>query len=153
VMDGNGYEGSTRYAGRTHIDSLFMATLPELEGQPTEFVFTRDNVDSVFGIVTLDAYAAELRSDAISDLSDTARRLATASLDRGAEKGALRIWHRPDALICDVADDTVIHDVLIGRRSLHAEGQDSLRRANQLCDLVQVRSGPFGTTVRLHMWK
>jgi hypothetical protein len=153
VMNGKRYERNSLYGGRTHIDSLFTATLPELAGQPTEFLFTRDNLESVFGIVTLDAYAAELRSDRISDLASTVRRLATASFDRAAEKGVLRIWHRPDALICDVADDTVLDDVLVGRRLLRADAPDSLWQANQVCDLVQVRSSSAGTTVRLHMWK
>ncbi len=153
VLDGSRYEGSSHYAGRTHIDALFTAALPDLEGQPTEFMFSRDTLDSVFGIVTLDAYAAELRSDKISDLAGTIRRLAGASLDRAAEKGVLRIWHRPDALICDVSDDTVIDDVLVGRRSLKVYASDGLWQANQVCDLVQVRSGPSGTTVRLHMRK
>jgi len=153
VMDGRRYEGSSRYAGRTHIDSLFAETLPDLEGEPTEFVFSRDNVESVFGVVTLDAYAAELRSDHISDLAGTARRLAAASVKRGAKQGTLRIWHRSDALICDISDDTVVDDVLVGRRSLRADASDGLWQANQFCDLVQVRSGGFGTTVRLHVRK
>jgi MEDS: MEthanogen/methylotroph, DcmR Sensory domain len=153
VLNGNSYEANSLYGGRTHIDALFGAALPELDGQPTEFPFTPDNVESVFGIVTLDAYAAELRSDKISDLSATVRRLAAASLDRSAEKGVLRIWHRPDALICDVSDDTTIDDVLVGRRSLQADASDGLWQANLVCDLVQVRSDSSGTTVRLHMWK
>jgi len=153
VLEGRRYESNSRYGGRTQIDALFTAALAELEGQPTEFVFTRDNVESVFGIVTLDAYAAELRSDKISDISSTVRRLAVASVERGAKQGVLRIWHRPDAMICDVWDDTVIEDVLIGRRSLQADATDGLWQANQHCDLVQVRSAQSGTTVRLHIWK
>jgi MEDS: MEthanogen/methylotroph, DcmR Sensory domain len=153
VLEGRRYESNSRYGGRTQIDFLFAASLSELEGQPTELVFTRDNVESVFGVVTLDAYAAELRSDRISDIAGTVRRLSAASLDRGAQQGVLRIWHRPDALICDVSDDTVIDDVLIGRRSIQAEAADGLWYANQHCDLVQVRSAQSGTTVRVHIWK
>ena len=86
----------------------------------------------MFGIVTLDAYAAGLGSDKISDLASTVRRLATASLSRGATRGTVRIWHSPQALVCDICDDTLIDDVLVGRRSLHADGPDGLWQANEL---------------------
>ena len=36
--------------------------------------------------------------------------------------------------------------------SIHLPGGRGLRIANQLCDLVQIRSTPEGTTVRLHMY-
>jgi hypothetical protein len=56
-------------------------------------------------------------------------------------------------MICDVSDDTVIEDFLIGRRSQQADASDGLWQANQRCDLVQVRSAESGTTVRVHIWK
>jgi hypothetical protein len=153
VLEGNHPRGHSLYGGRTHVEAMFEAGLPPLAGDPGESIFTREDVDRVFGIVTLDAYAAGLGSDKISDLAGTVRRLAVASLSRGATQGTVRMWHSPQALVCEVCDDTLIDDVLIGRRSLHADGRDGLWQANELCDLVQVRSGPAGTTVRLHMWK
>ena len=56
-------------------------------------------------------------------------------------------------MICDVRDDTVIDDVLIGRRPEQADATDGLWQANGHCDLVQVRSAESGTTVRVHIWK
>jgi hypothetical protein len=153
VMEGNHPHGHSLYGGRTHVEAMFEAGLAPLAGDPGESIFTREDVNRVFGIVTLDAYAAGLGSDKISDLAGTVRRLAVASLSRGATQGTVRIWHSPQALVCEVCDDTRIDDVLIGRRSVHADGPDGLWQANELCDLVQVRSGPAGTTVRLHMWK
>ncbi|HKH56079.1 MAG TPA: MEDS domain-containing protein [Propionibacteriaceae bacterium] len=153
VMEGNHSRGHPLYGGRTHVDAMFEAELPPLGGEPGESIFTLENVESLFGIVTLDAYAAGLGSDKISDLASTVRRLGAASLSRGATQGRLRIWHSPQALVCEVSDDTVIDDVLVGRRSMHADGPDGLWQANELCDLVQVRSGPAGTAVRLYIWK
>ena len=153
VLEGSHPRGHPLYGGRTHVDALFEAELAPLAGDPGESIFTRENVDSVFGIVTLDAYAAGLGSDQISDLAGTVRRLAVASLSRGATQGTVRIWHSPQALVCEVCDDTRIDDVLVGRRSPQADGPDGLWQANEVCDLVQVRSGLAGTTVRLHMWK
>jgi hypothetical protein len=153
VVEGSHSRGHPLYGGRTHVEAMFEAELAPLAGDPGESIFTRENVESMFGIVTLDAYAAGLGSDKISDLASTVRRLAGASLSRGATQGTVRIWHSPQALVCDVCDNTLIDDVLVGRRSLHADGPDGLWQANELCDLVQVRSGPAGTTVRLHIWK
>jgi hypothetical protein len=153
VMEGSHSRGHPLYGGRTHVEAMFEADLHPLPGEPGESVFTLENVENMFGIVTLDAYAAGLGSDKIADLASTVRRLAAASLGRGATHGTLRIWHSPQALVCDVSDDTVIDDVLVGRRSMQADGADGVWQANELCDLVQVRSGPAGTLVRLHMWK
>jgi len=57
------------------------------------------------------------------------------------------------ALICEVSDDTMIDDVLAGRRAIVSTDRDGLSSANRKCDLVQLRSTVSGTTVRLHMWK
>ena len=71
---------------------------------------------------------------------------------RGAE-GTIRIWNAPDAYICEVSDETVVEDLLHGRRIPLGDDHDGLWRANQLCDLVQMRSTPSGTTVRVHAWR
>ena len=153
VMEGSRSRGHSLYGGRTHVDAMFGAELCPLPAEAGQSVFTSEDVESVFGIVTLDAYAAGLASDRIADLAGTVRRLAVASLGRGAPQGTLRIWHSPHALVCEVADETLLDDVLVGRRAVQADGADALWQANKQCDLVQVRSGRDGTTVRLHMWK
>ena len=52
-----------------------------------------------------------------------------------------------------MADDGVIADPLVGRQTPSPEraGGRGLWLANQLCDLVQIRSGASGTVVRLHV--
>jgi hypothetical protein len=103
--------------------------------------------------VTLEAYGAGLWSDKVTDLAATTRRLASCSLRRGTAQGAIRIWDLPYAFICEVSDDTLIDDVLAGRRAVVSSDRDGLSSANRKCDLVQLRSTCSGTTVRLHMWK
>ena len=56
-------------------------------------------------------------------------------------------------MVCEVADDTVVDDPLTGRRVPFEEDHDALWVANQLCDLVQLRSTEDGTSVRVHSWK
>ena len=80
--------------------------------------------------------------------------VATNSIRHGGGGGTLRIWRQEDALVCEVTDPGHITDPLVGRRtpSPATEAGRGLWLANQLCDLFQVRSGPGGTTIRLHSW-
>jgi hypothetical protein len=153
VMDGDSYQGNSQYGGRAHVEAMFGSDLPELDGKPAEYTFTRESVDRVFNIVTLEAYGAGLWSDKVTELAATARRLASCSVRRGAMEGTIRMWDAPHALICEVSDNTMIDDVLAGRRALVSSDRDGLSSANRRCDLVQLRSTNSGTTVRLHMWK
>jgi hypothetical protein len=60
----------------------------------------------------------------------------------------------PDALVVEVRDTGTIEDPLIGRTMPDFGGVSGrgIWMANQLCSLVQVRSGRDGTQVRLHTW-
>ena len=58
-------------------------------------------------------------------------------------------------MLCEITDPAVIDNPMTGRvrRTRHGTVVDrrdrAIRLANELCDLVQVRSGPDGTTVRI----
>ena len=56
-------------------------------------------------------------------------------------------------LVCSVRDRGRIEDPLVGRERPRAEQASGrgLWIANQLCDLVQIRSGELGTEVRMRM--
>ncbi len=79
--------------------------------------------------------------------------LATNSIRHGGGSGVLRVWREPEVLICEVTDHGHFEDPLVGRRRPAGTqvGGYGLWLANQVCDLVQVRSGPEGSTVRVHM--
>lgn len=71
----------------------------------------------------------------------------------GGGQGIVRVWREPGELICEIRDDGKVDDPLVGRRRL-AVGQPGgygLWLANRLCDLVQLRTGPSGSAVRVHM--
>jgi hypothetical protein len=87
------------------------------------------------------------------NLADAVRRLAGDSLHRGAGQLSVHMWDRVDVLVCELADTTVIEDLLVGRRLTQSPGRDWVCLANQVCDLVQVRSGDSGTIIRTHMRK
>jgi len=65
----------------------------------------------------------------------------------------VQAWRSKDRFICQVADAGQINDPLIGHRAPPDElaGGYGLWLVNQVCDLVQARSGQAGTTIRLHM--
>jgi MEDS: MEthanogen/methylotroph, DcmR Sensory domain len=153
ILDSHSYYGSNRYGGGAHVESIFTAELPELKVQPTVAVFTRNNVIRVGAYVKLEFHVSGLGVREASDLADVIQRLASSSLRRGATLGTVRIFSQPDDLICEVVDDTVIDDPLIGRRAPGEGEDDSVWIANQMCDLVQVRSSSAGTTVRVHTWR
>jgi hypothetical protein len=153
IVDAGSYCGSAHYTGRAHVDEMFEAELSELVGQPIATVFTAYNVSRLFTYIKLELYIAGLPAGAAGDIAATTQQLALNSLQRGAAEVTVQIWSQPNALICEVVDDTVIHDLLLGRRVPVDDEHDGLWHANQLCDLVQMRSSSAGTTVRLHAWK
>jgi len=146
------YYGSPSYRGHAHAKELFAAELPLVGGVAAETVVADLlNVEAAARSVVLQAASAGLWSHQIIDLADAVRGLTVTSLRRGAELVRVRLWTKPDVLICDVIDDTIIDDLLIGRRAAPPPEQDSIWFANQRCDLVQARSSSSGTTIRLHM--
>lgn len=153
IVEAASYQGSAHYTGRAHVEEMFAAELSELVGRPIAAVFTAHNVSRLYAYIKLELYIAGLSAGAAGDLAATAQQLALNSLQRGAAEVTVQMWSQPHALICDVVDDTVIDDVLLGRRVPVEDEHDGLWDANQLCDLVQMRSSSVGTTVRLHAWK
>ncbi len=80
--------------------------------------------------------------------------VATNAIEHGGESGVLRIWTGQQMISCEVRDTGVgLHDPLAGHLP-PPPGRADLRGlwlARQFCDLVEVRSDPAGTTVRLHL--
>jgi hypothetical protein len=147
------YQGSRSYRGHDHAQAMFAADLPPVDGPVTVIDVTQAGLAAAAETVTLQAASGNLRSDQVVGLTHAIRRLVEESLTRDARQLTLRIWDRADVLVCEMADTTVIHDLLAGRRPPPTPDDDALWLANQLCDLVQVRSRDSGTNVRLHMRK
>jgi anti-sigma regulatory factor (Ser/Thr protein kinase) len=71
-----------------------------------------------------------------------------------AGPGTVAIWRAGEEVICQVSDTGHITNLLAGTRRPQptgAGGGRGLWLVHQLCDLVEVRSSPAGTSVRLHM--
>ena len=128
--------------------------LPEPFG-PTTFV--RFDLDSVTGVRENAAGKARrfgLDSDAVERFTLAVHEVMVNSVDHGGGGGMVRLWTEDDDLVCEVRDEGVITDPLVGRRRptpTQPRGR-GMWMVNQLCDLVQVRSSAaFGTVVRLRI--
>ena len=79
--------------------------------------------------------------------------LATNTLRYARGEGTLRTWRENGSLLVEVADGGHIADPLAGRDlpSPDEIGGRGLYLVNQLCDLVQMRSSPEGSVIRVHM--
>ena len=77
----------------------------------------------------------------------------TNTLRHGGGSGSLQIWVDDGRLTCEVRDHGWIRDPLVGRVAPSGEGESGrgLWLVQQLSDLTQIRTGPDGTTVRIHL--
>ena len=144
---------STLYGGIDVANAPFSLPLPEPATHTRELYFEAASLAALRQYVALRAADAGIDSGRTEDLLLAVNEVATNSLRHGAGAGYLRIWEEPDALVCEVHDEGVFDQPLAGRlRPTHDQiGGYGLWVANQVCDLVQVRSLPGGTAVRLHM--
>ncbi len=99
------------------------------------------------------AAAAGLSLARVSDLVLAVGELMANTLTHTAGGGTIRLWLTPGELICQIDDDGQITDPLAGHLlpDPAQPGGQGLWLVNQYCDLAEVRSGPRGTTFRLHM--
>jgi anti-sigma regulatory factor (Ser/Thr protein kinase) len=127
----------------------------EFPGPPPvmdSLTFTRDRLAQVRRRVEDAAALVGLSAERATDLVLAASELAANSIVHGGGTGTLRIWRDQDRLVVEVEDRGLIEEQLVGRvRPSQAQlSGRGLWLANQLCDLVQIRSGAHGTAVRLH---
>ncbi len=150
------HEDGERPSRDYHADRLlgpFQAPLPPPPGPAEAVAFDRDNLSDVRRTVAMAAERAGFDAGRRHDLVLVVHELAGNSTRHGAGHGVLRIWRDGDSLVCEVRDRGRIRDPLAGRRrpDMEATSGWGLWLGNQLCDLVQLRSGADGTVVRAHM--
>jgi anti-sigma regulatory factor (Ser/Thr protein kinase) len=132
--------------------SIDESQLPRLEVHSDAFVSTTGRT-----LADLRAHLAGkaagfgLKPRKLSDFRLAVNEVLTNSIEY-AGGGRMAVWKDDDSVVCQVDDSGHITDPLVGRRRPPptAPRGRGLWLANQLCDLVQLRSGRSGTQVRLH---
>jgi anti-sigma regulatory factor (Ser/Thr protein kinase) len=135
------------------VAAAFDQPLPEAPDDAPALEFRTGGLREVRAFVRRHAMAAALDASRIADLLLTVNEVATNSVRHGGGRGTLRMWSDREAVVCEVSDSGRIDHPLIGRvrPTAEQEGGRGLWLANQVCDLVQIRSLPSGNVVRLHI--
>lgn len=152
ILDGESHQSSD------FVDSAFFLAEARwaLPPAPTGAALASYAFDELSGLrhqVEKEAEVAGLSGQRVDDLVLAVHEIAGNSILYGGGRGVLQLWREdPDLLVCEITDDGCITDPLVG---LYAPGPNldahGLWLVHQLCDLVEVRSGPGGTQVRVRM--
>lgn len=156
VLHGRQAHRSLEYADPvTFSRALDADELPE-PGVPVEkllFTSTSD-LRSVRGFITEHATRGGLTREQVSALAIAANEVVTNALEHGGGHGRVRLWAEPGEVVCEVVDPGGQIDDPFPGYLPPPPSQNSGRGlwlARQLCELMEVRSGSLGSTVRLHV--
>ena len=96
---------------------------------------------------------AGLTEDRLTDLIIAVSEVGGNSVAHTGHGGSLLWWQNGESLVYEMRDGGHIQDLLAGRAPPppEAESGRGLLMVNLLCDLVQVKTGPSGTAIRLWM--
>jgi anti-sigma regulatory factor (Ser/Thr protein kinase) len=97
----------------------------------------------------LDGLTRERREDVVFVINEA----ATNVVRHGDGRCTTRLWRDGRSVVSEVSFDTSVPDVLAGRRrpAPDAPSGRGLWLINQVCDLVELRTGGTGTTLRMHV--
>lgn len=153
LVEADSYAGSRSYGGAHYVTDILSRELPEPSG-PTDGITFGSDLAGVPELVTRHATAAGLTPERTAQLALAVRETAAGSTAGGPGSGSLRVWHEKGALVCEVRDPGPVEDPMAGRRVLQPREEDhrGLWLANQVCDLVQVRSTDAGAVIRMVSW-
>jgi anti-sigma regulatory factor (Ser/Thr protein kinase) len=135
------------------VDRVRAESLPPRPVASDELGVDRTTLHALRGFIAGRAEKAGLDDERVDDLVYAVNEVVTNSICHGEGRARVSIWAEERSVICEVRDRGWIRDPLAGRvapRENKATGR-GLWLVNQLCDLVQLRSSPAGTTLRLHI--
>lgn len=100
------------------------------------------------------ARRAGLPPPRVNDLVIAVSELAANTLAHTRGPGTLTLWVTDQEVICQVQDQGQVIDPLAGSLRPAPDAPDGGRGlwvVHQVCDRVEISTGPTGTTVRVHM--
>jgi anti-sigma regulatory factor (Ser/Thr protein kinase) len=134
------------------VEEAFRTPLPGVPAYAEQLEFGLAELTVVRKWLTARARLRGLSGSHLGDLALALHEVCTNSIRFGGGRGTLSLWSADGSLVLDVADQGRIDDLLVGRvlPPVDGLGGRGVWLANQLCDLVQIRSGAGFTQVRLH---
>lgn len=164
ALDGSVLDAATRthphtdgrpavYQGAPSPQAMFAGDLPAPPTGHRLIPFQIDTVRDIRSAALHIAATAGLDDVAADNFALAAHELAVNSVLHGGGSGTARLWASGKAAVAEVADAGLIDRPMIGRirPAVEQENGRGVWLANQLCDLVQIRSGSDGTVVRIHL--
>jgi len=152
ALPGNGHQAAAVcYAGPGGVPPECDRPLPDPPATAETLSYETD-LRAVRNIVASHARRAGLPDEQVANLVLAASELAANTLRHTSAGGTVHVWHTEEEVLCQIQDQGWITDPLAGRiRRPPDERGHGLWVVNQMCDLVELRTGPAGTTIRLHM--
>jgi anti-sigma regulatory factor (Ser/Thr protein kinase) len=153
VVEDGARRASADYTGTAVAQAIAGQPLPSPPPRARSTAFSEQDLPALREQVRRRAVREGLSSGRAQDLVTAVHEIAANTEVHATGAGSLRIWRDGTALVCEIRDDGRITDPLAGRQpdSPHDDSGHGLRLAHELCDLVEIRSGHQGTTVRLHV--
>jgi anti-sigma regulatory factor (Ser/Thr protein kinase) len=144
---------SPGYVGADAIAAPFERPLPPPPADAVELQVAVEALGAMRHLVAERAAALGLDREREFDFVLSVNEIATNSLEHGAGPVTLLLWRNGSGVVCELRDQGRFVDPLAGRRAPTPDDPRGrgLWIANQLCDLVQIRTSALGTTVRIHV--
>ncbi len=132
---------------------LYATALDPAPPSAARLVVTPGDLTTARSFVRDEVAAYGLAADRVDDLVLAVNEIVTNSLRHGGGTAYLAVWAEDGAALCEVRDRGHVKDPLTGRfaPAPSSTGGRGVWMANSLCDLVQLRSSPAGTVVRLQV--
>ena len=136
-----------------HDDDLFDRPLTPAPDDAEAHLFERGELGDLRAAVSRFAFRAGLAPDRVDDLVVAVNEITTNSVRHAGGGGRLRLWTEGDRVVCEITDAGRITSPMIGRLppAMTTVNGRGLWMANQLCDLVQIRSSAAGSTIRVQL--
>lgn len=118
----------------------------------SEHIFAGD-LRSLRHAVAADPSLEDLTRERREDVVFVVNEAATNVVRHGNGRCTARLWHDGRSVVSEVSFETLVPDVLAGRRRPlpDAPSGRGLWLINQVCDLVELRTVGAGTTLRMHV--
>lgn len=153
VMDGGRSRRSEAFIGVDASGAPFGAAMADPATDVGELAFTADTLLNLRREASRFALLYGMPADRATLFVTALNEIATNSVLHGGGGGTARLWRQGEKIVAEIHDAGRLTDPLADRKAPDPAtyGSRGLWLANQVCDLVQIRSVSDGTVFRVHM--